>query len=56
MNGEKSGNWKEYYDNRKLRFEGEYLKGERNGKGKEYGYNSGILIFEGEYLNDKRVT
>ena len=31
---------------------GEYLNGERNGKGKEYW--KGNLIFEGEYLNGKR--
>ena len=35
-----------------LKFEGEYLKGKRNGKGKEYHNNK--LIFEGEYLNDKK--
>ena len=29
-----------------LVFEGEYLKGERNGKGKEYDQN-GMLLFEG---------
>ena len=34
-------------------FEGEYLNGKRNGKGKEYDYY-GNLIFEGEYLNGKR--
>ena len=34
-------------------FEGEYLNGKRNGKGKEYNDN-GELIFEGEYLNGKR--
>ena len=34
-------------------FEGEYLNGNRNGKGKEY-YNNGILGFEGEYLKGKR--
>ena len=34
-------------------FEGEYLNGERNGKGKEYNDN-GKLIYEGEYLNGKR--
>ena len=34
-------------------FEGEYLNGERNGKGKVY-YDFGELIFEGEYLNGKR--
>ena len=33
------------------KFEGEYLNGERNGKGKEYYY--GKLIYEGEYLNGK---
>ena len=34
-------------------FEGEYLNGEKNGKGKEY--DSFVrLKFEGEYLNGKR--
>jgi len=44
---------KEYngYDDR-LIFEGEYLNGKRNGKGKEYLPN-GKLLFEGEYLNGK---
>ena len=37
----------------KLVFEGEYLNGKRNGKGKEYD-NNGKLIYEGEYLNGKR--
>ena len=36
----------------KLRYEGEYLNGKRNGKGKEYNHNE--LIFEGEYINGKR--
>ena len=36
-----------------LEFDGEYLNGKRNGKGKEYNYD-GNLIFEGEYLNGKR--
>ena len=36
-----------------LLFEGGYLNGERNGKGKEY-YEDGRLRFEGEYLNGKR--
>ena len=31
-------------------FEGEYLNGKKNGKGKEYNYQ-GDLIFEGEFLN-----
>ena len=33
-------------------FEGEFINGQRNGKGKEYQYNK--IIFEGEYLNNKR--
>ena len=43
------------YDDRigKLIFEGEYLNGKRNGKGKEY-YYDGKLIFEGEYINGKK--
>ena len=32
-----------------MEFEGEYLNGKRNGKGKEYSVNK--LIFEGGYLN-----
>ena len=38
------------YKNNVLIYEGEYLNGERNGKGKEYNDN-GKLIFEGEYVN-----
>ena len=36
-----------------LIFEGEYLNGKRNGKGKEYFYN-GQIRFEGDYKNDLR--
>ena len=51
---ESNGFRKEYYGyNDTLIFEGEYLNGERNGKGKEYD-NDGKLIFEGEYLNGER--
>jgi len=35
-----------------LKYEGEYLNGKRNGKGKEYNRN-GELIYEGLYLNGK---
>ena len=49
-----NGNIKEYSLNGKLIFEGEYLNGERNGKGKEYNYLNGKLEFEGEYLNGER--
>jgi len=34
-------------------FEGEYLNGLRNGKGKEFSF--GTLIFEGEYLKGKKM-
>ena len=45
---------KEYeFYNDDLIFEGEYLKGKRNGKGKEFGAD-GTLDFKGEYLNGKR--
>ena len=52
----KNGNGKiKEYDNYNgvLKFEGEYLFGQRNGKGKEYDRN-GRIIFEGEYLKGKR--
>ena len=45
---------KEYYDNGNIEFEGEYLDGKRNGKGKEYNYLYHFINFEGEYLNGKR--
>ena len=38
--------------NDNLIYEGEYLNGQRNGKGKEYQNNK--LIFEGEYFKGKR--
>ena len=48
------GRAKEYNEYKSyLKFEGEYLNGERNGKGKEYD-EKGEIIFEGEYLNGKR--
>ena len=40
------------YNNSKLIFEGEYLNGKRNGKGKEYDY-TGKLIFEGKYFDGR---
>jgi len=50
---EKNGIMKEYNKyNDELIYEGEYLNGKRNGKGKEY--DNGYLIFEGEYLNGNR--
>ena len=49
-----NGYIKEYNNKGELKFEGEYLNGERNGKGKEYDYLNDRLKFEGEYLNGKR--
>ena len=40
--------------NKKLKFEGGYLNGERNGKGKEF-YDNGNHVFEVEYLNGKII-
>ena len=50
----KNGNgfFKEYYDSGRIKYEGGYLNGERNGKGKEYYKNK--LIFESEYLSGKK--
>ena len=54
LNGEKNGKGKEYNCfNGSLKFEGQYLYGKRNGKGKEFD-EYGNLIFEGDYLNDKK--
>ena len=49
--GKRNGFGKVYkLDKKILLFEGEYLNGRKNGKGKEYFSNSKIK-FEGEYLN-----
>ena len=48
-----NGIGKEYsFTDNKLKYEGEFLHGMRNGKGKEY--KEDRVIFEGEYLNGKR--
>ena len=36
-----------------MRYEGEYIKGDRYGKGKEYN-SDGQLKFQGEFLYDKK--
>ena len=36
-----------------MEFEGEYLNGKKNGKGKEFNSN-GNIAFEGIYKNDKK--
>ena len=48
-----NGYGKEYkLDSMDLIFKGFYIKGKRNGEGKEY--SGGNLLFEGEYVNGKR--
>ena len=37
------------------RISGKNKIGDKNGKGKEYILNTNILIFEGEYLNGKKM-
>ena len=49
-----NGKVKEYYNDGKLKFEGEYLNGLRNGKGKEY-YDDNVIKFEGEYSSGKKM-
>jgi len=48
-----TGKIRQYNDELKIIFEGEFFKGKRKGKGVEYD-SYGRIIFEGEYLNDKR--
>ena len=51
---EGKGHIKEYdIYNGELKYEGDYVNGERDGKGKEYSCEH-IMKFEGEYLNGKR--
>ena len=45
---------KEYYYNREVLFDAEYINPKRNGKVEEYDYFGDFKIFEGEYLNGKR--
>ena len=51
-------NWKEFIKGcnheGKLIYEGEYLNGERNGRGKEY-YDNGQIKYKGEYLYDLKI-
>ena len=44
---------KEYDEHDNVKFEGEYLNGEKNGKGKEYDMQ-GKLRFEGNYINGEK--
>ena len=46
-----SGKGKEYYENDKIKYEGEYSNGKWNGKGKAY-YDNGN--YEGDFVNGYR--
>ena len=48
-----NGKVREYDDDVKLKFEGEYLNGKKSGKGKEYNYK-GMIYYYGEYLDGQR--
>jgi len=50
--GGKNGMVKVYTKYNNLIFEGDYINGKKNGKGKEY--DCGKLIFEGEYVSGKK--
>ena len=53
--GEINGMGKEYKLNKNiLLFEGEYLNGKKNGKGKEF-YENGRIKFEGTYFKGKKI-
>ena len=45
---------KEYDNNGRLIYCGEYLDGKKHGTGEEY-YNSGYIKFKGKYKNNQRV-
>jgi len=36
-------------------YKGECLNGKKHGKGREYNMYSGVLEYEGEFVNGKRV-
>ena len=52
--GKISGKGKEYYKNKRLKYEGEYLNGIINGKGTLYYENSGYINYIGEFKNGEK--
>ena len=54
INGRKNEKGKEYYNNGKLIFEGEYQDDKQYEEGKEYDLK-GKLIFEREYLYNYKI-
>ena len=45
--------YKEYDRRGRLLYEGGYLNGKYNGKGKQYSFLNGLLEYEGDFLNGK---
>lgn len=52
--GLKHGMWKEFYDNEKVKSEGNYSYGKRDGYFKEYDINGNLLKLE-KYVNDELI-
>ena len=50
-----TGKVKEYHPNGHLKFDGEYLNGKKNGKGKEYEKNHGHLTYDGSFENGEKT-
>ena len=49
-----NGLGKEYFNNGKLKYTGEYLDGKYNGKGTLY-FKDGKVKFEGEFVKGKKI-
>ena len=52
--GNINGKGKEYYGNQKLKYEGEYLNGEKNGEGILYYRLSGYINYIGNFKDGKK--
>ena len=48
------GKEKNFLKNGKIKYDGEYLDGKRNGIGKEY-YKNGRIKYNGEFLNGQKI-
>jgi len=53
-NGERHGDWIEYYSDSQLDYKGSYINGEQHGEWVRY-WDNGELHYKGEYNNGKRV-
>ena len=53
--GRRNGKGKEFYENGKLKYEGEYLNRKKTGFGIEYNNHNGEILLKGEYLRGKKI-